>query len=354
MTFRGACESRRNNLYYLLDQLCLDSTLEIILIEQDVTSQLKIQPQPNFKHIFVETSGPFNKSWGLNIAAAYASCERMLFADADILISSTALEEVKQQMDSGADAVKPYDVLIDLSEQESRQLSAQTAVIDIDRTAEQVNRKSLGQHPPFCGGVFAITRTLYELSGGMDERFEDWGGDDDAMSKRLNFFASKMTTLNDMAYHLWHKRDESTANGAPSYIRNLALLTMYYERRETFFQSVAQQDRCRNGSLTKYQKASEPSQLLYQNPLISCLCVTRGRVELLQRAIECFQVQSYPHKELVIVCEGDDRETLNFLHNLDGDAVRHHIVPVEPKKSLGALRNLSIQLAEGEFICTVQ
>ena len=41
-------------------------------------------------------------------------------------------------------------------------------------------------------------------------------------------------------------------------------------------------------------------------PLISCLCVTRARVALLNRAVRCFLDQSYPHIELVILFESDD------------------------------------------------
>ena len=176
MTFRSSWESRKNNLCFLLDQLCADPSLEVILVEQDVTSQLNLQQRLNLKHVFVETAGPFNKSWGLNIAAAQASCNRMLLADADVLIDSAVLTEITEQMDDGADAVNPYDILIDLTEQESQQLLAQTVALNIDRTAEQLNRQSIGQHPPFCGGVFAITQALFKLCGGMDERFESWGG----------------------------------------------------------------------------------------------------------------------------------------------------------------------------------
>lgn len=332
----------------LLDR---DPTLEIILVEQDASRQIDGVAQPNLKHIFVENSGSFNKSWGLNIAASHASCGRLLFADADMLMSAASLNAITEAMNQGIDAVNPYDVLIDLSQQETQQLLEQSADLNISRSTEDLNRKSLGQHPPFCGGVFAITRTLYQLTGGMDERFEGWGGEDDAMSKRVTFFSSTMTTLSSTAYHLWHEDDEHVTNHTSAYIRNLALLTQYYERQETFYQLLAKRDLLHNSTDSKYQSLAEGSNCLDEHPLVSCLCVTRGRIDPLTRAIECFQRQTITNKELIVICEADDEETIDLLTKLTIENVRFHIASTEPKQSLGELRNLSIEKANGEFIC---
>jgi len=86
-------------------------------------------------------------------------------------------------------------------------------------------------------------------------------------------------------------------------------------------------------------------------PPISCLCVTRGRVRLLKRAIRSFNDQTYPNRELVIVYESDDRETGAFLKGVTD----HNIVVVKarssPVLSLGELRNLSVRECRGEFFC---
>jgi hypothetical protein len=351
ISYRETDESRRNSLQYILKQLCLEPSLEVILVEQDAISRFKGEHQTNFKHVFVENSGPFNKSWGLNIAASHASCHRLIFADSDMLIAATALDDTSKEMDNGVDAVNPYDVLVDLSQQESQQLLAQINSVKISRTTAQVNRQIIGQDPPFCGGVFAITRALYDSSGGMDERFEGWGGEDDAMSKRVAFFANKTATLSGIAYHLWHETKELTGDNSSGYIRNLALLSMYYEHQQPFYRLLAQRDATQKASSSKYRMVSESSIFDQQDPLISCLCVTRGRVSMLARAIDCFQAQSYSNKELLVICEDDDTETQAFLNALKVTEIRHHIEPVEPKTSLGGLRNLSIQLAKGDFIC---
>lgn len=86
-------------------------------------------------------------------------------------------------------------------------------------------------------------------------------------------------------------------------------------------------------------------------PLISCLCVTRQRVPLLKRAIRCFQDQNYGNKELVIVYESDDKETKEFLEALPDE----NILKVESAASdgltLGELRTLAVEQSRGEYFC---
>jgi hypothetical protein len=89
-------------------------------------------------------------------------------------------------------------------------------------------------------------------------------------------------------------------------------------------------------------------------PLISCLCVSHKKPALLKRAIACFQAQSYPAKELVIVYEDDDLETGLFIEQEQLAAsgnIQLKKIPAVPKISLGELRNIGIQTARGEFIC---
>lgn len=91
---------------------------------------------------------------------------------------------------------------------------------------------------------------------------------------------------------------------------------------------------------------------------VSCLCVTRHRVPLLRRAVDCFLAQTHAARELLIVCESDDAATRDFANEA---AAAHAAVPgpppirvievaARPKRTLGALRNLAIAAARGPFI----
>jgi glycosyltransferase involved in cell wall biosynthesis len=82
---------------------------------------------------------------------------------------------------------------------------------------------------------------------------------------------------------------------------------------------------------------------------ISCLCITRKRVDYLKRAIQSFRDQSYKNKELVIVYESDDIETLDFLHSITDTNIVKKQIDISPKKTLGALRNIAINTSSGDF-----
>src|SRR3954447_25930959 len=44
---------------------------------------------------------------------------------------------------------------------------------------------------------------------------------------------------------------------------------------------------------------------LEENPLVSCLMVTRGNLELIRYSLGCYRSQTYQRRELVIVAEAD-------------------------------------------------
>jgi len=87
-------------------------------------------------------------------------------------------------------------------------------------------------------------------------------------------------------------------------------------------------------------------------PLISCVCITRGKPLLLRIAIACFLDQTYPNKELVIIYEDDDQPTGDVVRRLlPHPAINAIMVARKWNIRLGRLRNLGIQSAAGEYIC---
>jgi len=88
-----------------------------------------------------------------------------------------------------------------------------------------------------------------------------------------------------------------------------------------------------------------------KEPLISCLCVTRNKPGLLEKAIGYFTFQTYHRKELLIVYEDDDIATKEKLREYTDRDIRAIEVPANPKLTLGQLRNLAIQRSSGEYFC---
>lgn len=80
-------------------------------------------------------------------------------------------------------------------------------------------------------------------------------------------------------------------------------------------------------------------------PLVSCLCLTYARPQLLREAVWCFLQQDYPHKELVVV--NDHPEPIAMEREYPG--VRLLNLP-ERLPNLGQKRNLSVQEAWGEIL----
>ena len=84
---------------------------------------------------------------------------------------------------------------------------------------------------------------------------------------------------------------------------------------------------------------------------VSCVTVTTGRPQI-SHAIQSFAAQDYPHRELIIVSQGDG----TWLHLVALDCYeqikdRVHVLMVPKTLNLGQLRNLSIELAHGNVIC---
>ncbi len=84
--------------------------------------------------------------------------------------------------------------------------------------------------------------------------------------------------------------------------------------------------------------------------LVSCLCVTRNRVPMLRRAVSCFLNQTYQPRELVVLYETDDPATGDYLATLNDLSIRAIAIPVSPKLTLGALRNLSLEASHGRYV----
>ena len=88
-------------------------------------------------------------------------------------------------------------------------------------------------------------------------------------------------------------------------------------------------------------------------PLISCLLVTaNGRLDYFKRSVQCFVDQTYPNKELVIVNEGNkeyQKLMTEHVKSLERKDIRFELL--DRYYTLGALRNISLGLSDGEVFC---
>ena len=86
--------------------------------------------------------------------------------------------------------------------------------------------------------------------------------------------------------------------------------------------------------------------------LISCLCITHNKPDLLKRAINCFNNQSYVNKQMVIVYVESDLPTHEYVTQQDfGDNIKIVKIGTIPEFTLGELRNISVEEADGSYVC---
>ena len=110
---------------------------------------------------------------------------------------------------------------------------------------------------------------------------------------------------------------------------------------------------------------------------VTCICITYNRLDLLMDAIAFFLYQTHCLKDLIVVFQSNDNVTKEYVlaheefklstlvffdkGNLENykvidkrkaDSAIHFIeIPFESKISLGAKRNLAVELALGEYVC---
>ena len=92
------------------------------------------------------------------------------------------------------------------------------------------------------------------------------------------------------------------------------------------------------------------SQNVGDKSIVTCMCVTRGRVRMLHRSIQCFLNQTYCDRELVVVYESDDEATRHFLADLCETSIYPVEVPAVPRLTLGSLRNIALQAGTGKYV----
>jgi len=92
--------------------------------------------------------------------------------------------------------------------------------------------------------------------------------------------------------------------------------------------------------------------ILKKIPLISCVCVTKNRLDLLKKSIFCYINQGYSNKKLTILSQSSPYINLQIKKHIQ-ELKRTDIEFFEAPEniSLGEMRNISVELANGEIIC---
>jgi hypothetical protein len=256
ITYRnGADPARRANLQAVLAWLAGYAQFEVIVVEQDDTPRLEGPlAHPAARIAFAYNPGPFNKSWGLNLAYRLSSAPLLAFGDADVIVGSV-IGDCANYLTGGYQAVKPYRRLIELDETESTRVRGGDFDWIAPRTGEALwPREMEGERLAYAGGLFLITRQAFAAAGGWDERFRGWGGEDDALSYRLERTRVPALELDTRpAVHLHHARLRENTFGQPHYTTNTQLLQDYRRYTDAELKRLAEVQNQFNGWRDKYR-----------------------------------------------------------------------------------------------------
>ncbi len=85
---------------------------------------------------------------------------------------------------------------------------------------------------------------------------------------------------------------------------------------------------------------------------ISCLMIAKNQIEIIKRSTQCYLNQTYPTKELIILSQQShdyNQEIKSYILSLKRSDI--HFIVAPTILTLGAMRNLSVELSTGSVIC---
>lgn len=173
-------------------------------------------------------SGPFNRSAAIN-RAAEGEWDVAVLLDADTIVEPGQIEAgIAAALDTGR-LVLPFRVRCLLSQAGTAQV-LRGAGGSWDRwvMARQVPEDAY----EYISGCQIVPRALWDEVGGFDERFEGWGGEDDAFHAACLAIAgqdAREDRLYGDAWHLWHRPSPDASHRTPTWKQAKALSDRYID-----------------------------------------------------------------------------------------------------------------------------
>jgi hypothetical protein len=206
---RGEHAHRLRNLlaclHALADQSAPRDGYQVVVVESDdfPRHRATIEPLAD-RYVFAEKSGSFNKSWAVNVGVvgAPAAARVVCVLDADVLADREFIaRNAARFRRPGAMGHLSYRNMWCLDEAATgaaleERLSTRVPHVPFDRLRAFVLRR-----PPGCCVWSRLS--AYHRIGGMDERFEGWGGEDNDFLYRMDV-NSAFDSYDDPLLHLYH------------------------------------------------------------------------------------------------------------------------------------------------------
>jgi len=152
-------------------------------------------------------TGRINRSRMRNDAFNKSTRDILVYIDADGLIRPEDIREAVKRVRRGTAMVQAETVTWITKESTATILDGPTDWPPIEKKDVQAVERVLGE-------FFVLSRETFEKVRGWDERFEGWGGEDQAFRCAIMALVGKIEKLPSTIYHLWHPR---TVNECPKH-----------------------------------------------------------------------------------------------------------------------------------------
>lgn len=159
-------------------------------------------------HLIIGTSDiPWSKGAAIANAFDISEADMLVLADADSFVDRDVLCAAVAAARADGWAM-PHAMVHRLSQRATEAVYAGAPVnlADLDRGAYRGVKG---------GGIVAITRDAYETVGGIDPRFEGWGGEDLSLAYALDTLVTTGARMGGDLIHLWHPHPAPNLRGSP-------------------------------------------------------------------------------------------------------------------------------------------
>jgi glycosyltransferase involved in cell wall biosynthesis len=167
----------------------------VCVVEQDSKPlcQSVLEPLVD-KYIYTYSEDPYNRSWAFNVGVNQCESDILILHDGDLVVP---IDYVDRSIRGLRDihALQPWSRIVYLTEESSRNWPQ----------AEKVPIRVIS-NTGIHGGSMAVRRDWYLHIGGMDERCEGWGAEDDAFYEKARKVGKlrKVGPNGSLLYHLYH------------------------------------------------------------------------------------------------------------------------------------------------------
>lgn len=207
---RTANGSRLRNLLACLlslrDQTAPRESYRVLVVESDDTPRWKdiVSPFAD-QHLFAPKRGLFNKSWAVNTGVMddKGRAECICILDADVLVDRDFVRRNRERFERpGVMGYLTYRDMWNLDDSSTsrairQRLHGSRAAPNYEQLRAFVLRR-----PP--GACVWLRLSAFHTVGGMDERFEGWGGEDNDLTYRLDTYCA-FDSYADPLLHMYHE-----------------------------------------------------------------------------------------------------------------------------------------------------